>query len=229
LKTKNNKNKVLCFFITCFGLLFLIIGIVIFAIFNINFVRLKEIGIKTDGIISSIYSSGDNIEVFITFKTNDGNEITTRIDHYISNMYTGKNIKLYYDPKNPNKVALISSNFSLFFLLLFGGIGSVFFIIGIVYIKKNSAFEKHRDRLILSGNYVIADIIEVNKNTNITLFGENPYIIHSHYYENGLNYFFKSHDIWFEPSYFLSKKVRIYLDRNDYKKYYIDENSLGKN
>ena len=229
MKTKINKNKVFSFLFAGFGLLFLIIGIVIFTVSHINFVKLKEIGIKTDGIISSINYSGDNTNVFITFKTNDGKDITTGINYYDSNMYTGKYVKIYYDPINPEKITLISENFNLIFLLLFSGIGSVFFIIGIVFIKKNITFGKQRDILVSSGNYVIADIIEVNKNTNITLLGENPYIIHSHYSENGADYYFKSHDIWFNPSCFLGKKVRIYLDRNDYTKYYVDENSLDKN
>jgi Protein of unknown function (DUF3592). len=229
LKTKINKNKVLSFLFAGLGLLFFIIGIGIFTVLYINLVKLKENGIKTEGIISSINSSGDDTDVFITFKTNDGKEITTRINYYNSNMYVGEHIELYYDPINPNKVALLSGNFNLIFLLPFGAVGSVFFIIGIVFIKKNIAFEKKRDILILSGNYVIADIIEVNKNTNVTLLGKNPYIIHSHYSENGQDYFFKSHDIWFKPSYFLSKKVRIFLDRNDYTKYYVDEDSLEQN
>jgi hypothetical protein len=229
LKTKINKNKAFSFLFAGFGLLFFIIGIVTFTVSYINFVKFKENGIKTEGIISSINGSGDDTDVFITFKTDDEKDITTRINYYNSNMYVGKHIELYYDPLNPNKVALISDNFNLIFLLSFGCFGAMFFIIGIVFIKKIIAFEKHRDILILSGNYVIADIIEVNKNTNTTLLGKNPYIIHSHYSENGQDYFFKSHDIWFKPSYFLSKKVRVYLDRNDYTKYYVDEDSLDQN
>lgn len=228
MKTKINKTKIFYLSFAGFGLLFLLVGIVAFTVSHLSFVRFKETGIKTDGIISGIRSSGDNKDVFITYKTNDGKDITTEINYYNSNMYAGKNVELYYDPINPNKIVLISSNTSLLFLLPFCVLGSVFFIIGIVFIKKIIVFEKQRDKLILSGKCVIADIIEVNKNKNIKLIGISPYIILSHYSEDGRDYFFKSHNIWFKPANFLSKKVRIYLDRNDYTKYYVDEDSLDK-
>ena len=231
MKTKIDRTKAFSFIFAGLGLLFLIIGILIFTIFHINFAKLKKTGIKTNGVISdiNIYYSGENAkhDVFVRFKTNDGKVITTSINYYSSNMYKGKHVELYYDPVNPNKIALISErNISLIFLFSFGGIGSIFFIIGIVFLKKRIAFEKRRDKLIFSGNYIIADIIEINKDTHINFNGENPYIIHSHYSENGQDYFFKSHGIWFKPSYFLSKEVRIYLDQNDYTNYYVDEDSL---
>jgi hypothetical protein len=228
MKKTLSKNKVFSFFFVGFGSFFIIFGTMFFAIFQVNYIKFKENGIKTVGIISAIAGSGDQFNVFVTYKTNDGKEITTGINQYDSGMYTGKAIEIYYDPINPNKAVLVSGNLYLILLSGFGSFGLIFLIVGIVFLKKNRRLEKQRDKLILEGNYVITDITEIKRNTRIELNGENPYTVHSHYSENGIDYLFKSHNIWFKPSYSLNKKVRVYLDRNDYNNYYVDEDSLDK-
>jgi hypothetical protein len=227
MKKKLSKNRGFSLFFIVFGSFFIILGIAVFSIFQINYIDLKENGVKTKGIISGIYSSGDHSNVLITYETDDGKDITTGLNHYDSSMYTGKPIEVYYDPTNLNRVVLASGNLYLILLSGFGGSGVIILIVGIVFLKKNRTLEKQRDKLILEGNYVIAEITEIKRNTSIEFNGENPYIVHSHYSENGMDYFFKSHNIWFRPSYTLSKKVRIYLDKNDNTNYYVDEDSLS--
>ena len=71
-----------------------------------------------------------------------------------------------------------------------------------------------------------ADITEANENKNFAIKNRHPYIIHSKYTENGKDYNFISHNIWFEPSGVGIIKIRVFVDKNDYSKYYVDENSL---
>ena len=226
---KINKNEIMTVIFAGFGLIFLVTGVLVFITARANFEKLKESGIKTDGIVSDILYSEDDTRVFITFRTNDGTEITTELNYYNSKMYIGKQIELYYDPLNPYRVARTQDNFHSIFLLLFGGIGLIFFIIGVAVFRKSYVLKKRRDRLISSGRAVMAEIIEINQNTGIELNGESPYRINAKYSEKDKDYFFNSHDIWFKPSCFPGKKVRVYVDRNDYSNYYVDEGSLDKN
>jgi len=224
-----SKNKAFAFGFAGIGLLFMIIGMAVSIGFQSYFNKFRENGIKTEGIISNIYHFGDSPTVFISFLTENGIEITTSINYYSSNMFVGKSIVLYYDPDNPHKATIDPIFFTLFFLLLFGGMGAIFFAIGAVLIKKHLALEKRKATLISSGYYIMADVIEVSRNIKISMNGRNPFVIHAHYSENGKNYFFKSHNILFNPSPFLDEKIRIYLDRNDYGIYYVDVDSLIQN
>ncbi|MDR0312306.1 MAG: DUF3592 domain-containing protein [Treponema sp.] len=228
MKKKFNKNKGFSFFFICFGSFFIIFGTIFFVASHMYYMNLKENGIKTVGIISAISGSRDHINVLVTYKTNAGKEITTGLDQYDSSMYTGKAIEIYYDPLNPSKVILASGNFYLILLSSFGSFGLIFLVVGIVLNIKNRTLEKQRDKLILWGNYVMADIIEIKRNTSLKLNDENPYIVHSRYSENGIDYLFKSHNIWFKPSYAHNKTVRVYFDKNDFNNYYVDEDSLIK-
>ena len=228
-----NENKMYVYFFTSIGLLFFILGIILFIFEQYNYTYLKNHGIRTDGIISNIKFSNNkkNVNVFVGFKTDDGEEITTKIGYYNSNMYIGQSVELYYDPMNYKKVVMIFENFNYNFLWLFmSGMGLIFFIMGFVKINENKAFERQRDKLILLGYYVMADIIEIKREANIqikiNLNKKNPYRIHAYYSENDIGYSFISHYIWFEPSYF-KKKVRVYLDRNNYAIYYVDADSLN--
>ena len=229
MKVKIDTNKAFSIVFTGIGLLAIIIGLLVFIGSQVKLNRLKTTGFKTEAIISSIHRSRDNesTTVFVTFMTLDGREITTELNYYSSGMYTGQSIELYYDPNNPGKV-MVDSKFFIVFPLAFIGCGSIFFIIGIVFIKKGHDFKKKKNMLISAGYSVWADIIDFSQNINISVNGRHPFIIHAQYSENDREYNFKSHDVWLNPAPFLNSKVRVYLDRHDYTVYYVDVESLNR-
>ena len=229
MKAKLDVNKAFSIVFTGIGLFAIIIGLLIFISSQTKLNKLKTNGFKTEATISSIHSSSDDesTTVFVTFTTLDGREITTTLNYYSSSMYTGQTIELYYDPENPGKV-MVDSNFFIVFPLVFAGCGSIFLIIGIVFIKKNREFKKKKNMLISMGYSVWADITDFTQNMNVSVNGRHPLNIHARYSENEREYNFKSHDVWLNPEPFFNSKVRVYLDRHDYTVYYVDAESLNK-
>ena len=231
-----DKSKILPYSFAGMGILFLIIGIAFFVVSKKNLDRYREMGVKTEGVISSIHTTrslsnrrGYRTTVLVTFTTNDGIEITKGINYYSSNMYTGMPIELYYDPDNPQNFVLESGILEILFPLIFSGLGSIFLIIGIVLIKKNNDLMKRKNKLISDGYSVMAEIFEVYNNMAIKINGRSPFVINAKYSENGKNYIFKSQNIWFDPSPFLNTNIRVYLDKHDYSIYYFDAESLASN
>jgi len=216
----------------------IIVGLLIFSFNLINFMKTKNNWTNTNGVLK-IEESEKNKKVFVTFTTSDGSNITVNLNTYDFTMSNDKRISIYYDPENPRNVRLGSTVlFSFFFMLIFGGFGTVFLIQGIKYLKKDRNLKNKKKKLLASGHCVTADIINVNQDTNVSYNGEQPYIIQSRYSENGTDYFFESHEIWFDESYIILKKaleaspteapqkVKVYVDKNDFNIYYVDEESL---
>ncbi|MCL2174790.1 MAG: DUF3592 domain-containing protein [Treponema sp.] len=216
----------------------IITGLLIFSISLKNFDDSKKNWIKTNGVLR-IEESGGNKKVSVRFTTSEGSNITVDLNTYDFTMSNDKRVSIYYDPENPRNVRLGSTVlFSFFFLLIFGGFGTVFLIPGIKYLKKDRNLKTKKKKLLASGHFVIADIINVNQDTNVSYNSEHPYIIQSRYSENGTDYLFESHDIWFDESYIIIKKaleaspmdepqkVKVYVDKNDFNIYYVDEESL---
>ena len=226
MRIRFNITKLFAYIFLGFGLFFMIMGASI-GIYSVNnFNKLKENGIKTNGIIADIVTSHSDDEtyhtVFVTFITRNGKEVTEELGFYSSDMYIGKSIELYYDPVNPSKLG-VDNFFSRFgFLFIAGGIGLAFFIIGFVLANKLHAFEKRKAMLISAGHSVMAEVIDISVNYNVRFNNRHPYIIHCRYSEDGREYLFKSHDIWSDPSSFINSKIKVWLDRDDYSIYYVD-------
>ena len=221
-----NLSKVFALIFLGLGLFSMIMGASVSAYSIIKFNKLKENGIKTSGVITDIVTSHSDDEtyhtVFVTFMTRDGKEITEELGFYSSNMYIGKPVELYYDPANPSKIA-VDNIFSRFgFLLIAGGIGLVFFIIGFVFTKKLYAFEKRKTMLISAGYSVMAEVTDISVNYKVRFNNRYPYIIHCRYSEDGREYLFESHNIWSDPSSLINSKIKVWLDRDDYSIYYVD-------
>jgi len=219
------------------GLLFAVSGVLIFTALQAKNQRYLDSGIKTNAVISDIILRGSTNrvmttsstkiphDVYVTFNTYDGVEVTAILDTFTPDMHRGNTVEIYYDPMNPDKVTMNLGNNNFIFLLVFGFVGFGIFMIGFSSLNKIFKFDKLKNKLINSGYYIMADITEVIENQNFALNNMHPYNIHSKHTENDKDYNFKSHNIWFKPS-DNTKKVKIYLDKNDYNVYYVDEDSL---
>lgn len=110
------------------------------------------------------------------------------------------------------------------FLYTFGGIGIIFLFIGILFLilmlkKKNDV-----QKLLDNGQYIIAEICEITPNYTVRVNGKHPYVIQCKYEAiDGTVHIFKSRNLFFNPESMLrSTSVKVYTDRVNYKKYYVD-------
>jgi len=114
------------------------------------------------------------------------------------------------------------------FVMMFAGLGTLFLGLGIVFLILEIKKYKRNNRLLAEGYYILAEVLDVNKNFNVQ-YGKHghPYVVKCGYTdEHGTLHIFKSRNINKYPgNNLIGQQVRVYLDRNDYnnfKDYYMD-------
>ncbi len=122
--------------------------------------------------------------------------------------------------------------YDMFFGAIYAGIGGMFFLfaLGMFLFYKNG--EDKKQSLLAAGNYVMADIIDIDVYVNQTVqmgtMKIHPYYILCRYIdENGREYIFKSNNLYYNPSGLLkSPQLRVYVDMAAPNKYYVDTDSI---
>ena len=229
---KMNKVENLIWIVFCgFGAIFLIIGLsVCFNIFNI------ENKIKTIGTITQIEtyrdSDGDtNYRVFVSYNV-DGEEYEARLNGYAASFYEGKEIEIYYDKNNPEK---IGSNSLDLLMLIFPGFGLVFFSIGLIGVIRNINKKKKQKYLKENGDVIYAEYIETIFNENYSINGRHPYNIICEWENPSDNkrYIFRSDNIWTNPENIINerniKMFPVYIKRDKIKEYIVDIQQIEEN
>ncbi len=209
---------------TIVGTVFVAIGIILFgSVFNYTN------KIETTGIITEIWSSRDsdnnrNHKVYVSYVA-EGNEYESTLNGYSSSFYEGKEIEIYYDKDNPNKIGMKSLDL---LFLLFPGLGLISLIIGVTGISSKARGKKSEKRLKENGELIYADYVETIINISYSVNGRHPYKIICEWTNplDGEEYTFKSKNIWSNPEDIIEerniKQFPVYIDKNNKKKYFVD-------
>lgn len=218
--------------------IFLIVGIVFVAVgigVLYSGIRFRKNAVETRAVITDIqtHRSGDDTHhsVWVEYEYDGKVYKDVRLNEYNSGMYTGKEITILVDPKNPQKA---STEYGLIFaggvFLLMGVIFSCVGIIPIIVGIKRSSLQK---QLIAGGRSIFAKVESITHNTSYRVNGRSPYVVYCTYQDEykGVVYRFKSDNIWQNPEYFLQpgSDVRVYVNGEDYSKYYVDVESMIEN
>ena len=120
--------------------------------------------------------------------------------------------------------ALKEDEGAILFLLIFGGIGLLFFVLGVIFLIVELKKKLRNDKLLGAGNYVMAEVLEVTLNYNVAVNRRHPYIVRCRYQDMyGNVHIFKSRDLFFDPTDLLKDRmVKVYVDGENYKHYYVD-------
>ena len=228
---KGTKLIALCLLIcTVFGIVLMIAG-VYSIIDNENF---KKYAIETEAIVTKIDEGTDATDhtyryVYVKFFVN-GTEYSGKLNFLPSGMKKGDAVKIRYDPDNPQKFRYSGISYAG---LLMVPCGVIFFIVGMFFFKKYELLYKQnkrkpvRNRLILNGKKVAADVTDVIRGA-YTVGDRTSSVIVCKYTddETGAVYDFKSKNIWLTPSQIKAVKglpsIFVYVDLNNYSKYYVD-------
>ena len=229
---KENKTENLVWIIFAgIGGVFFIIGIFIMVGIFSNYAN----AVDTKGTITEIRSYGSSDDrshdVYVSYVV-DGKEYVSELNAYSSTYYKGKEIKIYYDKNNPNKIGVKSMDL---IFLIFPGIGLIFLIIGgsgiIININKKKAEKKLRE----TGQLIYADYSETTLNGSYQVNGRPPYNIICEWNDPVSNqkYIFRSKNLWLNPDKLIQEKnIRqfpVYIDRSNMKKYVVDTDILTNN
>lgn len=219
--------KILGIIFTAIGFLFVIIALCFLITEAVNKDQYEEIS----AVITSIEKyprSDENTDYDVLVEYEYGGNIYSDIslNYYSSSMYEGKRISVMVDTNAPGKVHTSASY--LLFIAIFGGIGLVFVIIGISLLISIHRKNHLKERLVRDSYYVMAHIDSVVV-TNIRINNRPTYAIQCSYNdpEDGRIYVFKSEVFVYDPTAYISNDtLRVYVDRNDYTKNYVDVSEL---
>lgn len=222
---KNKLNNLIWIIFFCIGVVNIILGLIIYStIFNI------PNKVETKGYITRIYSNNNrNGEIYVSYIV-DEKEYENKINGYSSTFYVGKELDIYYDKNNPNRVGVKSLDM---LFLLFPGIGLIFLIIGGIGIFVNLNKRRLNNRLKANGKLVYANYVNTILNTSVSINGRNPYKIICEWTnpEDNKKYTFKSDNIWVNPEITINYgniQLPVYVNLKNCKQYYVDISSITK-
>ena len=104
------------------------------------------------------------------------------------------------------------------FSIIFGSVLAVFLIVGIICMIIYSTKKGKKEKLIATGKYIYADIVDIDVNVyqkvQIDRISMNPYFIVCKYVEaNGKEHLFKSKSLLYNPSALITEKqLKVYVD-----------------
>ena len=229
---KENKTENLLWIIfTIIGALFVVIGLVIVGnVFNYEN-KESTVGIITE--ISTHRGTNDdrNYRVYVSYNV-DGKLYESGLNGYSSNFYEGKEINIYYDKNNPNKIGMKSLDL---LFLMFPGFGLVFLAIGGTGLLIKSRNKKLEKSLKENGDVIYANYVETIVNRSYSVNNRHPYRIICEWNNpsDSKKYIFKSKNIWINPENIIIerniKQFPVYINRNNMKKYVVDIDILENN
>ena len=110
------------------------------------------------------------------------------------------------------------------FLLIFGGIGTAFLLMGLPFLAVAIRRRKQMNRVLKEGHYITAEVCEVTRNYGVRVNNRYPFLIRCRY-DDGMGnvHIFKSRNIFYVPDTLqVGCPVKVYVDPNNYKYYYMD-------
>lgn len=111
------------------------------------------------------------------------------------------------------------------FLCVFGGTGLIFLGIGLGFAAAEHRRRAGMRRALEGGEYVMAQIVGVQRRTNVQTNGTHPYVVECHYRNRDTDevHVYFSRYLYFNPEDLLTaKEVPVYVDLMDDKAYYVD-------
>ena len=110
------------------------------------------------------------------------------------------------------------------FLLIFCGVGLVFFVLGIIFLCLEGKKRSTQKKLLENGYYIEADFFDIDWDTTVNVNGRHPYFVRFRYQdEYGNVHIFKSRNMFLNPDTLMTdRKVKVYVNGTDYKYYYVD-------
>lgn len=134
---------------------------------------------------------------------------------------TVNGIPVYYEPGTVGEGSLL-------FLGIFGGMGLIFVVLGVIFLVVAVNRYKAIKALLEEGRYVTARVIDVIQNRSVRINGRFPYKIICQYDGNygGAPHVFESDNIINHPGDIMNYFVKVYVDKSNWNLYYVDDSSL---
>ncbi len=143
----------------------------------------------------------------------------------------GEKVEVLYLPAEPYK-ARLNSFFSLWGAsIIVGALGGIFLLIGCGFFLAPKLQNRKKEYLLQQGSPIETEFQSVGFNTAVSINGRNPFQIITQWKNPSTSqiHIFKSDNLWYDPTeYIQNKRIRVFIDRNNPKKYYVDLSFLPK-
>lgn len=194
---------------------------VVALVFALHSFSVQKNAERVTGTITETYSKG--ISVSYTY---EGEDFETNLSEYSSSMRTGDEIILYVNKENPTKVRTEMLLFLITYILC--GVSIPFLIMGIVFLLVLKAKQNKKQNLLQNGRMVEAVVTGGQINYNVQVNNRHPWKLECKYEDpyTGATYLFSSNNIWKDPFLYVGQSVKVYMDRENPRKYYVDVDSL---
>lgn len=201
------------------GIIFVIVGVVFAAVtFGLVYSssQFYSNAVRTEGTISRISSR----EIYVSYEA-DGEELVSPLGFYTNTMRVGDPITIYYAADDPARIQTKSSGL---LALIFGIVGMIMLGTGTALLIYRFRKKAQGQRLRETGMRLDGEIIGVAVDSRISSNYQHPYVLQCQCRTpDGQLRLFQSGPIWYDPTKLLtSNYVSIYVDRNDFRKYYVD-------
>ena len=210
-------EKILGISFTAAAVLLMIIALIC-AMFSVQTQKESE---KITGTITELRSKG--IEVSYTY---NGRQYGAYLSEYSSSMREGDDVILYVSKDNPKKVRTEM----LLFLptLILSIVGAPFLIVGGIFFLIVSIKSRKKKELLQNGRVVEAIVTGGQMNYSMRVNGRHPWKLECKYEDTytGATYLYSSYNIWKDPFLYIGQIVKVYVDRENPHKYYVDVDSL---
>lgn len=140
----------------------------------------------------------------------------------------GDTVAVLYRKGDPHDARIDSFLTRWFAAMIVGGIGSVFFIIGLALVVPSLRRRRIAAELQATGVAIQADVVEVARDTSFKLNGRSPWRIHAQWRDpaSGKIHLFRSDMLWFDPSEYLGEQISVLIRPGQPKRYWMDTRLL---
>ena len=143
----------------------------------------------------------------------------------------GEKVEVLYLPENPEE-AKINSFFALWGgALIFGGLGSVFFLIGGGLILYPIIKGRKDEQLQKNGRRIETDFQGVELNESYSVNGRHPFQLVTQWQNPATNqvHVFRSNNLWFDPAEYINRdRITVFIEQDNPESYYVDISFLPK-
>lgn len=143
----------------------------------------------------------------------------------------GQTVEVFYRPDAPQQ-AEINSFFSLWGVsVILGGLGSVFSTIGASFLVVPMLTGRKEKYLKQQGIPIETKFKSVEINTMLSVNDRNPFQVITQWQNPSTSeiHVFKSSNLWYDPSdYIKTKRITVYIEKENPKKYWVDLSFLPK-
>lgn len=188
---------------------------------------------EISGVIDTIETYRDSDHethhrAYVNYTYNGQQYNKVRVNFYNSSMYEGKEITLYCDPQYPERVVVQGANF--FAVVILSLMGALFLCMGVIPIVNFIRVRAKKKKVRETGRTLYATVDEISCSRNYLVNGRHPYVVICSYRDDykDITYHFRSEYIWVnpEPAVTVGSTIKVYVDVNNYKNYYVDAESM---